>query len=503
MNQKLRKLLLIILCLSILTAAGCKGKTTAPESSESENSEESIVSQDSEDIPGEDTESGEAGSESNGSDASSGKTSSSKASSSKTTSSKTSSVTPTDKKDTSVRDLKGRTISYIVNWPELKKGENQRANDYWKTKESIEKKYNCKIKHVYKTPDAIEKEVIPSILSGAPIADVFYTSGDKIFPMIKKNMLYPVSDLKQFDFNEDKWGGKKHNDLSLVNGKRYFFGNTGGAPAGAMLLYNIDYFKANNLPDLFTLQKEGNWNWEALKKIARDATKGDVIGLLGPIGIAEFAKTFIQYNGGVMVKRGTGFDFSVTLNSKNTTNALTTFKQMVTDDKSTKVTGMTSASEFAKGKAAMYWAETYRFPEITSAMKFKLGGVTFPSGPDAPSKDFLPCIPGAGFVIPATVSEPADIAMVLDKFIGADNTLSWEDYYYDMVYSKDIITTFKKIGEMGKNPVTAEYVDAVGDLYGIGLHGPLGDAASGQQTPAQAIESLETSLKNAVKNFGK
>ena len=496
MNKKLQKVLMIILCLSILMVSGCKGKITVPpESSSSENSsQESTDSHDSE-ASQDETESGESSAESNSSAASSGKTSSSKASSG--------SDTEAGKKDTSIRDLKGRTISYVVNWPELKKGENQRANDYWKTKESIEKKYNCKIKHVYKTPDAIEKEVIPSILSGAPIADVFYTSGDKIFPMIKKNMLYPVSDLNQFDFTEDKWGGKKHNDLSLVNGKRYYFGNTGGAPAGAMLLYNIDYFKANNLPDLFTLQKEGKWDWTALKNIAKDATKGDVIGLLGPIGIAEFAKTFIQYNGGVMVKRGTGLDFSVTLNSKNTTNALTTFKQMVTDDKSTKVTGMTSASEFAKGKAAMYWAETYRFPEITSAMKFKLGGVTFPSGPDAPSKNFLPCIPGAGFVIPATVSNPKDIAMILDKFIGADNTLNWEDYYYDMVYSKDIITTFKKIGEMGKNPFTAEYVDAVGDLYGIGLHGPLSDAASGQQTPAQAIESLETSLKNAVKNFGK
>lgn len=55
--------------------------------------------------------------------------------------------------DNKVRDLGGRTITYLTYWSEPVKGKTDRETNYWKVKTEIEKKYNCKFKHVTASGD--------------------------------------------------------------------------------------------------------------------------------------------------------------------------------------------------------------------------------------------------------------------------------------------------------------------------------------------------------------
>ena len=406
-------------------------------------------------------------------------------------------------KDTTVLDLKGRTITYVAYWEELKKGSSQRANIYWERKEAIEKKYNCKIVHKFMSRDAIDTEVIPSILSGEPIADFFYVTADRAYSLINKKMVYPLSDLKQFDFTEEKWN-KITLEAATVNGKVYGLDSNNEPYINGALLYNKDYFEKNNLPDLNELQKAGNFDWDKFREIAKTATKGNVKGFALNASHENTIPVFIKANGGKLVTRTGDFTFDSSVTSKNVVNSLKFWQDMCVVDKSVLATGGTSylayQDKFTNGEVAMYFAETYQWANIIKNANFEVGLALFPAGPDSS----LPYgISGsASFcVMPSTVKNPEEVALVLDSFNGADKQ-PWEDYYYDIFYDDDIMDTLKLgLAAVNKKQYVLDYVDCVGDTYYIGLHGAYNKVGNGEMTPAQAVETLAGALAATLDSF--
>lgn len=410
----------------------------------------------------------------------------------------------TVEKDTSIRNLGGRTINYVCFWPELKKGESQRANAYWKAKEAVEKKYNCKINYIYKSQENIDLEVIPSIMSGNPVADVFALSANRLYSLIYNNMLYPLSDCPQFDFSEDKWP-RYVVEMATVNGKTYAMNSVEGPYADTVLLYNKDYFAKNGLPDLFELQQKGQFDWAALRKIAKDATKGDVKGFAMAYDNLDTCRTFIHANGGVMVTRDEGFNFKNTINSKQTLYALDFWQQMYTKDKScTEQNGYDYCmNQFINGKAAIHCCELYRSETITNGANFEIGMALFPAGPDSNLPYLVDQTGGTIYVMSATVKNPQDVAMVWDAFCGADQ-LPWEEYYYDMYYSDEAMTSLRTYVQLvRKGKYILDYVDCLGDQYDIGLHAAFYPIGTGEMTPAQAIETAQGKLDAAIRAFKK
>ena len=483
MKRVISYFLAAAMIFSLATASGCKKKPTDDGSDYTESwiEEVSEIQEDGEQSQGAQTSGGKTPGKTNSQSGGNG-------------------GSTAGKKDTSVRNLGGRTITLVAYWQERVKGADQQANSYWKQKEAVEKKFNCKIKHVYKTRDAIDTEVISSILSGKPIADVFWTTYDRALSLIKGNMLYPVSDLKQFDFSESKWG--RDDGTSTFNGKRYNCGISGGA-VNAMLLYNKDYFEKNGLPDLFKLQQSGELSWNKLREIAKNATKGDVKGFAMANTPYNMAATFVQSNGGVFVSRdGDGFDFSCTLNSANTLYALQFWQDMYSKDKSCveMLNFEYCINQFAAGKAAMHYSESYTWPEITKKAKFNIGAVAFPDGPNAKNK-YGTTGGGACAVIPISAKNVEDIAMVWDAFADADK-LDWENYYFDLFYNNDVITSIKQVVNY-KGTKQADYVAGIGDFEEMGINKALSAVSLGETTPSQAVESLQGILKSKIASFQK
>lgn len=407
-------------------------------------------------------------------------------------------------KDTSVRDLKGRVINYVAYWAELEKGTSQRANTYWKLKEEIQKKYNCTIKHIYKSRDAIDTEVIPSILSGAPIADVFSVQQDRMYSLINKKVIYPLSDLDEFDFSEDKWSPAMI-AMATVDGKVYGVNPSDGPYCNTMLLYNKDYFKANNLPDLFQLQKAGTLTWDKFREIAKSATKGNVKGFAMTSADEFMVQSLIHANGGKMVSRGKGLDFTCTLNTKNTINAMQFWQDMRQKDNSVLDPGANGyeycMEQFAAGNAAMHLGEVYQFADIVNKANFEIGAVLFPAGPDSNLPYMLDTSNASPYVMSANTKNPADVAMVMDQFLGIDQ-LPWEEYYYDMFYSDEVVAsmrTYRDLVRQGKFLI--DYGTCVGNTYELGIHGGLTAVAKGEKTPAQVIEEVQGKLQSAINTF--
>jgi ABC-type glycerol-3-phosphate transport system substrate-binding protein len=408
-------------------------------------------------------------------------------------------------KDTSVRDLNGRVFNYVCYWPEPEKGKSQSANEYWKRKEEIEKKYNCEIKHIFKSRDAIDREVIPSILAGDPIADVFAMAQEGAFPQVRRNTLYDLSSLPQFDFSEPKWSpGCK--EMFTVDGKIYAFNASDGPYCREILLYNMDYFKSNNLPDLFELQGRGELDWDTLRQIAKDATKGNVAGFASQASDEFMTQALIRANGGIMVTRGESLDFTVTMNSQNTLYALDFWQKMRNEDRSTlEHSGWTYCSEqFGKGNAAMHYADLSNLEEhIIRNARFKIGVVLFPAGPHADLPYMVDQSIQTAYVMPITVKNPQDVAMVWDAFT-EPGTLPWTEFYYDLFYNEDAIKSMQKYADhVRAGQFVIDYATCIGDVYETGISALLNEVANGEKTPAQGIEEVIGAINAAITAFNR
>ena len=93
--------------------------------------------------------------------------------------------------------------------------------------------------------------------------------------------------------------------------------------------------------------------------------------------------------------------------------------------------------------------------------------------------------------------------MVWDAFCGADQ-LPWEEYYYDMYYSDEAMTSLRTYVQLvRKGKYILDYVDCLGDQYDIGLHAAFYPIGTGEMTPAQAIETAQGKLDAAIRAFKK
>ncbi len=505
MKKRISALLAILMCAGLFMTACSKN----PSTDFSSGSLDSVIETSSE-AEKEDDTSSTTSTESTNKTSSTGtnKTSSTTSTASKNnTGNKTSSTaskTEANKDTNAVRDLKGRTINYVAYWAELEKGSSQRANTYWKRKEEIEKKYNCKIKHIYKSRDAIDTEVIPSILSGSPVADVFNVQQDRMYSLINKKVVYPLSDLKELNFKDKKWNPAM-TAMATVNGKVYGMLASDGPYCNTMLLYNKDYFKANGLPDLYDLQESGKLTWAKFREIAKSATKGSVKGFAMTSADEFMVQSLIHANGGKMVSRGKGLDFTCTLNSKNTINAMQFWQDMRQKDGSVLEPGANGYNycmeQFAAGNAAMHLGEVYQFPDIANKANFEIGAVLFPAGPDSNLPYMLDTSNASPLVMSANTKNPADVALVMNEFAGAD-LLPWEEYYYDMFYNEEVVESmrlFRDLVRGGKYLI--DYGTCVGNTYEIGIHGGLTAVSKGEKTPAQVIEEVQGKLQNAINAF--
>lgn len=400
-------------------------------------------------------------------------------------------------------DLKGRTITFSAFWPEPKKGTDDAANRYWIQKEAVEKRFNCKINYIYKNLNQIEQEIVPSILSGSPIADVFWIQQNTLVPKIRKKIIYPISDLNNFDVNDSRF---------MVDATKFstLYGKTYGVVNNQtnflyMLLYNKTYFKQQGLEDLVTLQTAGKLSWDKLAEIAKQATKNGVAGL-APVESDELMSVcMMRANGGGIVTVDKNTNFSCVINSPQNAYALNFYKKMKMEDKSIlelKGGYLYPAEQFEQGKAAMLFASGYMNKDIADKSKFELGAVIFPSGPNATLPYFIDCSSYSLQVMASTTKNPEEVASVWFEMSKNTSPFTWEERLSDIFTDKNSMQSFKTYHNLllqGK--YIQDYGTTVAEFYGtVNMFAKFRQMSTGEISVAQGLESLEGVIKQSIKD---
>lgn len=150
--------------------------------------------------------------------------------------------------------------------------------------------------------------------------------------MANKGMLTPLSDLSNFNFEEEKWSKAMCRE-STFNNKIYGMGQP---QFRELLLYNKKMFQKNGWDDLYELQSQGKLDWTALFNIMSKAAKTDAAGNVTQYGlvptydIGEFGYSMIHANGiNAVTHKYNTKTMNYTLDSAAARTALSTLKTWV------------------------------------------------------------------------------------------------------------------------------------------------------------------------------
>lgn len=305
---------------------------------------------------------------------------------------------------------------------------------------------------------------ITSTMSGAPVADVFVMDLKFVPEPMKQGLLYPVSDLSSFNFDEPMWNQAVRKNYEQ-NGKVYGFSEVMDTP-GLGVFWNKRLFQEAGLdPDLlYDLQASGEWTWEKFHELAKLLTKdSNNDGVPETYGITtwqrEIVKAAVFSNGSDYVK------FNETTgkyeNNQKSDEVLAAIKFAVdlfdegliapkpTEEGSDEIKFFVDS--FKTGQGAMCPTEWYRNGDF-SQMEDDWGFVFFPKGPGANAKMQTMYV-GNIRVMPSSIdpSRADDVAFAYSKWYGTvpgyEDDLPINDYYSQARDARTVEETLKPMLE--------------------------------------------------------
>lgn len=397
-----------------------------------------------------------------------------------------------------VRDLGGRTITYVTYWSEPEKGKTDRETLYWKKKTEIEKKYNCKFKHVTVSLDNYDS-ITASIMSGKPICDVLSTKAVP-YPAMKQGLFYDLSQLNEIDLSESKW--YKHvTNAGTLNGKKYLM-EAGKYRPNDLILYNKDVFSAQKQEDLYTLQKNGKLTTAKLIEIMR-AISGNIGKPSAAVDVYPFNLHIglVHAYGGTLVSKKDGtLDFTNNINSTVVSNAFKDAQKLINDgivESSTGGSGWTYAREqFLKGNYPILIGNG-NIENIAANCSFNLGACVFPTSDGGKTYAEYDLQWAA---IPYNASKPHDIALVWNDMADVIFDVNYKSRYQDIV-SSDIMEMMNAQSDyIVKNGFNMDYYGAI-DIWSDGVGGVFNQMVAGTVTPANAIQTVEPLINAKLKSL--
>ena len=476
-------ILLFVLTLIFTAFSGCRGgKGKESYVSQNESSSEESVSDD-------DTVSDAASDDSNSTDVSKAPV----GENSKSASTGASSNSPTK-----ITNLKGRTITYLTYWEEPVKGVDPKGAAYWEAKKKIEKELNCTFKFV----NGSRENLASSIMAGKPMCDVFTIPNEEVYPYFKQGLLYPLSNLSGFNFNDSSQWFPPSMEFGKINGKQYAMAAS-KFESGSFILYNKDLLKKYKQTDLYSMQKNGTLTWSKVFDVARACTKDGNYGLSGYMWDQDAMGVIAgAYNGPAVQRTGDGLTFKNSMNSSGYITAYTDFQKLFLEDKCIRPANENwqyLMNEFKNGKTAMIFSG----PEYLLDVNFDAGICMIPAGRNATT--FSPYY-GSGVsvfsCIPATVEKPEEVAAVWNFIAPYLGPQDWRKRYQDYL-SDDALEC---IGMMAKAMTDKKYVldysVAVLPSYGEASD-VLRSIAVGTVTPAAGVQSFSKILDTAIADAAK
>ncbi len=399
-----------------------------------------------------------------------------------------------EKQEVEVRDLNKRTIRFLSNWEEPVKGNSDRENIYWAKKIEVEETYNCTYEHIYLSDTTVYDTFISSILSGDPMADIVSYKRNP-FPAIRQGLFYDLSDLKEFDFTDEKWF-KAVNDMGSVNGKQYLmFSNK--FVALNLIFYNKDVFNQYGQEDLWTLQKNGDLTLDKLVEIAKAITKATgKPSMRGDMGASTVHNMFAKANGVLPIEKiSDKLEFKVNINSTASVDSYNAAQQLITDgilNNGLDSTSWTySRSQFNAGQVPILMGSENIISHFTEA-DFEVGMCVMPTTDGdmvTTAEDIAWC------AIPYNTKKPEDVALIWNQMTDVTFDVDYKVRYRDVV-SEDGMELIEKLSKIQTSKSVPLNCNVAVEVETAGT---INSMVSGAITPAQAMQTIEP-LYNAALN---
>lgn len=371
-------------------------------------------------------------------------------------------------------------------YEENKKGNPNAYDAVWETIPQFEKAYGGKV-NVIAVPWGDQKPTLISMVNAGDQVDVAQAN-DQNFPVYPlKKIVQPVD--KYFQLSDSKWN-KAVTQTFTFGGKPYAVG-TSAAPI--VIYYNKTLFANHGVKTPSDYYKEGKWDWEAFRQVAKDMTmdtdgdgKNDQFGFGWwdggyPLFVGSNGKTLLSYNA----------DGSISTNyeSENVKEAMQFAQDALLKDKyiDKEKEGDYFIGEFKNGKLAM--TAEYGLAGFTAFKSdYELDFVPVPKGPKG-TKD---AGPGglSGWAIPTASKNPEGAAAFITMV--SENELKVANENNLKAYGKEKVDLINKLaGSILFTPIGVEkYWDANGAaLGGIKDGSPVGTFA------ANAKNLLEEGIK--------
>lgn len=399
-----------------------------------------------------------------------------------------------------ITNLNGRTITFTCGWSEPEKGSSAFANAYWAKKLKVEEEYNCKFKFVQGTGDWFNTMTL-SILSGMPNTDVFNYTGNP-YPGIANKLYYDLSKLNNIDLTEGKWNTAV-TDVGAVGNSRYtMLSSRFEAPAA--IFYNKDIFKAQNLPDLYTLQKQGKLTLDKFIEILYQIKmpSGKYVAMAYNNAFNAH-RTFMYSYGGAYVTRKKGtLEFSTTINSSAVISGFNLAQKLINDgilhngrNGTQSVDWEYSRKQFASGNTAVLigdYAWTYPFTNGN----FEPGIILIPDVNGSTADIFKEA--NTWCAIPYNVDKVEEVAAVFNEMTDVIFDVNYKIKYQDIVSDDvmELINLSSKKQVEGK--YTPDYSTICVSVWSDGVGEVLNKIVTGQSTVAQGVQTIEPLIKTKL-----
>ena len=143
----------------------------------------------------------------------------------------------------------------------------KKQNEYWK---SIQEKYNFKITRdsVYSYTDA-KSDYVNDVMASSPKYELYYLYQEFVSEPLMKGLMYDLSTLPEFNFDEEKWNPTVKELMSIGDG---IWGMSPDNEPRGGIFFNKRLFKEAGIPEdePYDLQKKNSGHGTSSKSIVRN-----------------------------------------------------------------------------------------------------------------------------------------------------------------------------------------------------------------------------------------
>ncbi|MHB1454191.1 MAG: ABC transporter substrate-binding protein [Saccharofermentanales bacterium] len=417
-------------------------------------------------------------------------------------------------------DMKGKTVKININGFDAANIMKTQAGQYFmKHVDAISKKFNCKI-----VIGAIDWTTFyTKMAAGDPGADILGIGGNLNFANSMKNKwLYPISSLGM-DLTQAQFDKEAQKVVYVENQYYAAIPSTAGwenvMDTMAMFFNKRLVQDAGYNPDsLYTMQKNGTWNWakfeEIGKKINKDTNsdgKTDIFGVVNGYWDNFLWSALIISNGSDWVKRVNG-NMSFTGDDSKAVTALNFWQKIAYTNQMVYLSNdATADAMFIQGKAGFLpqYVNRANFPAFKT-MKDDWGIVFMPKGPDA-TRYYSAVSWFDGFTIPAVALQNDDagktygrqLATIINELckpsIPANLINSITEIQFESLVRDE--GTIETLNLIKSNKIRSEYYNGISSV-GQSLNNELiTQVAKGNKDVTAVISQNKTAYSNTLKDL--